>query len=58
MRESLLFELHVSMQVDLRGLRRLVTKPEGDYAQINTAPQKIHGRRVAERVGRHGLSAE
>jgi len=45
-----LFELHVGMQVNLCRFGGFVTEPEGDDAQIHSAPEQRHGSRVAQRV--------
>jgi len=47
MPERLLFESHVGMKVDLRGLRRLVAEPQGDHREVNAPTQKLHSHGVA-----------
>ena len=55
MRERAFLELHIGMQVDLGRLRRFVTEPKGDHAQIHSPPQQAHGRCVPQGVRRHGF---
>ncbi len=56
--ECAFLELHVGMQINLGCLRRFVTEPESDHAQVHTAPEQVHGCRVSQRVRRHGLGYE
>ena len=55
MRQRTFLQLHVGMQVDVGCLRRFVTKPKRDHAQIHSPPQQAHGRRVAQGMWRHGF---
>jgi hypothetical protein len=58
MGESLLFELHVGVQVDLGGICRFMAEPEGDHAQVHTTPEEIHGGRVPQSVWRYRFLCE
>ncbi len=55
MRQRTFLQLHVGMQVDLGCLRRFVTEPKSDHAQIHSPPQQAHGRRVPQGMWRHGF---
>jgi len=50
-----LLQLQVGIEVDLRGLDRLVPEPEGDHGTIDAVLEQVHRRRVAKHVGRHAL---
>jgi hypothetical protein len=58
MRECAFLESHIGMQVNLGRLRRFVTEPKSYHAQIHSTLQQTHGRRVPQRVRRHGFFLE
>ena len=58
MRESLFFDAHVRVKVDLRRFHRLVSKPQSDYARVYAAVQKRHGCGVPQRMRGYGFPYE
>ena len=51
MRECLLLQIHVGVDVDLRGFYRLVAQPKRDDSDVHSPTEKVHGSRVSERMG-------
>lgn len=52
------FQRHIGVEVDLCGLRRLVTEPKSNHCQIDSAAQKFHGRGMPERMDRYVFGFE
>jgi hypothetical protein len=52
-----LFDGHVGVQVDLRGLDLLVAEPERDDRKVHPGVEQLHRRSVAQDVGRDGVQA-
>lgn len=56
--ENSLLHLKVGVQIDLRGLDRLMTEPQRNHGPINTLLQEIHGGGVAKHMRAHALMLE
>ena len=48
--ECLLLHCQRRLQIDLGGLDRFVSEPQGDHRAIDTCLKKVHGRRVSQAV--------
>ena len=52
LRQGLLFEPHVRLQIHGGGLDRLVTQPQGYDGTVDAVVEQIHGQGMAEYVWR------
>ena len=53
-----LLRLEISLKVDVRGLKALVSKPKRDDGAVDTSLQEVHRSRVAHDMGRDLLAAK
>src|SRR5439155_16322455 len=56
--ERLLLEFETGMEIHLRGVHRLVPKPQGDHRTVNTAVQQRHRGAVAQDMRRDLFALE
>ena len=56
--EGTLLQLHVGVQVDGGGLRRLVSEPESDHGLAGAVMEQVHGQRVPKHMRGDALACQ